>query len=298
MKKIKTILITGSTGFLGSSIMNSLSKKNYKFLYLIRKSSNLSRIKKFNKNERIIIDYEKLELIFKNNKIDYILHCATSYGTKDKNISNIIQSNLSLPLKLLDLAKKYEVKRFINTDTVLKKNISHYTLSKYQFNEWFKKFSKDMFCCNIKIEHFFGPGDDISKFVISLIINILKKNYPIKLTKGIQKRDFIYIEDVVSAILRIIENTEKKFYGLETYEIGTGKSISIKKFSYMIAKLCNKDPHIFKFGALSYRRNEPMDIKINTNKLKKIGWKVKFNLKKSLLKTIKYYKNETIFKNL
>ena len=91
MKKKNTTLITGATGFLGSSIINTLSKQNYIFLYLIRENSNLFRIKKYNKNKKIVIDYKKLEAVFIKNKIDCILHCATSYGLKDKNISNIIQ---------------------------------------------------------------------------------------------------------------------------------------------------------------------------------------------------------------
>ena len=298
MKK-KNILITGSTGFLGSSIINHLSNKNYRFLLLIRKNSNLFRLHDKKIHKKIIIDYEKIESIFKRYKIDYIIHCATSYGTKDKNISNIIQSNLFLPLKLLDLAKKFKVKKFINTDTVLKKNISDYTLSKYQFNEWFKKFSKDMYCCNIKIEHFFGPGDDTSKFVISFITRILNKKFPIHLTKGTQKRDFIYIDDVVSAISLIIKYSKKKKNGLENFEIGTGKSISIKKFVSVTAQLCNVNPNkVIKFGSYKLRKNEPMDIKIDINKLKKIGWKPKCDLKYSLINTIKYYAHKNFFKNL
>ena len=298
MKK-KNILITGSSGFLGSSIINYLSNKDYKFFLLIRKNSNLTRLKRNKNHKYIIIDYERLENIFKKNKIDLIIHCATSYGTKDRNISNIIQSNLFLPLKLLDLAKKFKVKKFVNTDTILKKNISDYTLSKYQFNEWFKKFSKDMYCCNIKIEHFFGPGDDTSKFVISFISKILNKKFPVHLTKGTQKRDFIFIDDVVRAIALIVKHSEKKNLGLENFEIGTGKSITIKNFAKLTARLCNIDSNKFiKFGTLTFRKNEPMDVKININKLKKMGWKPKCNLKSSLKKTINYYRDENIFKTL
>ena len=79
-----------------------------------------------------------------------------------------------MPLRLLFLAKKYGVKAFINTDTILEKNISFYTLSKFQFNEWFEAYSNHLYCCNVKIEHFFGPKDNFTKFVIYLIVNILQ----------------------------------------------------------------------------------------------------------------------------
>lgn len=287
---MKTILITGATGYLGSKIVNYLSKKNIKFIYLVRKKSKLFRLIKFSKNKKKIINYEKLENIFKNNKIDLILHSATSYGIKDKDISNIIHSNLFLPLKLLDLAKKYKIRRFINTDTILKKNISHYTLSKFQFYEWFKEYSDKIHCCNVKIEHFYGPGDDNSKFVINILHKILQKNNKIKLTKGNQKRDFIFINDVVSAIDKIIKFVLKKNKGYSEFQIGTGKSISIKNFVKLLVKICNKKLSILKFGSIPLRKNEPMDIQININKLKKLGWSPQFSLKQGLQETVKFYK--------
>lgn len=282
------ILITGGSGFLGSSIINNLSKKNFNFLYIVRKKSNLSRIQKYKKNKKIIFTDRNIENLFKKKKIDLILHCATNYGTNDTDINNIIQSNLVLPLKLLSLAKKYKIKRFINTDTALNKKISLYTLSKFQFNEWFSEYSKDLYCCNVKIEHFFGPQDNETKFVIFLIKNILNRK-KIKLTKGEQKRDFIYIDDVVNAFEKIILNSFKKSKGKETFEIGTGKSFSIKKIANLILKITNRNKKLLDFGAIPYRTNEPMNIKINLKKLKKIGWSPNYDLQQSLIKTIKYY---------
>lgn len=285
------VLITGGSGFLGSSIINYLSKKKFRFFYVVRKKSNLSRIQKYKKNKKIIYEDNKIENLFKKQKIDLILHCATNYGTNDTDINNIIQSNLVLPLKLLSLAKKYKIKRFINTDTVLNKKISLYTLSKFQFYEWFNEYSKDLYCCNVKIEHFFGPKDNETKFVISLIKSILKKK-KIRLTKGEQKRDFIYIKDVVSAFEKIIINSLKIKKGKRTFEIGTGKSYSIKNIVLLILKLTNRDKKIVSFGALPYRKNELMNIKLNIKRLKKIGWKPNFNLQQGLIETINYYKKK------
>ena len=283
------ILITGASGFLGSAIINKLSNNQYRFFYIVRKKSNLSRLKKNNKNKKIIFEEKKIEEIFKKNKIDLIVHCATNYGINDTDISNIIQSNLVLPLKLLSLAKKYNVKRFINTDTILKKNISFYTLSKFQFNEWFNVYSNDLFCCNVKIEHFFGPRDNPTKFIIYLIKNILKRKKT-ELTKGNQKRDFIFIDDVVNAINKIIEYSLTKKKGKEIFEIGSGKPISIKNLGLLIIKLAKRKKNLLNFGALPYRKNEPMNIKVNTRKLKRLGWKPLYSLKESLEKTINYYK--------
>ena len=57
------ILITGASGFLGSAIINKLSNNQYRFFYIVRKKSNLSRLKKNNKNKKIIFEEKKIETI-------------------------------------------------------------------------------------------------------------------------------------------------------------------------------------------------------------------------------------------
>ena len=96
-----------------------------------------------------------------------------------------------MPLKLLELCEKYNVKTFINTDTILPKNISGYTLSKYQFYEWLEKFSEKITCINIKIEHFYGPGDNKSKFVIKNLIDLINKKRILNLQK-VSKKEILY----------------------------------------------------------------------------------------------------------
>ena len=68
---------------------------------------------------------KNLDNIFKINKYDLIIHCATNYGIEEENSSNTIYPNLLLPLQLLNLAKKYSVKSFINTDTIMRYRILH-----------------------------------------------------------------------------------------------------------------------------------------------------------------------------
>ena len=293
MKEKYKIFITGGTGFLGSNIINKLlNQKKYDVHVLCRNSSKFVRINKKNLKKIKIykLEHANLENIFIKKKFDAVIHCATNYGLRQQDISEIIQPNLILPMRLLDLCKNYNVKAFLNTDTILNKNISNYSLSKYHFTEWLKLFSKEFYCTNIKIEHFFGPKDDDTKFVIYIIKSFLNNSPSIQLTKGIQKRDFVYIDDVVSAINKILNYSLTKKGGFETFEIGSGKNISIKNIVLLIKKLCKNKITKTEFGKLNMRKNDALSVSLNLNKIYKLNWKPKYNLNSSLEKTIKYYK--------
>ena len=293
MKEKYKIFITGGTGFLGSNIINKLlNQKKYDVHVLCRNSSKFVRINKKNLKKIKIykLEHANLENIFIKKKFDAVIHCATNYGLRQQDISEIIQPNLILPMRLLDLCKNYNVKAFLNTDTILNKNISNYSLSKYHFTEWLKLFSKEFYCTNIKIEHFFGPKDDDTKFVIYIIKSFLNNSPSIQLTKGIQKRDFVYIDDVVSAINKILNYSLTKKGGFETFEIGSGKNISIKNIVLLIKKLCKNKITKTEFGKLNMRKNDALSVSLNLNKIYKLNWKPKYSLNSSLEKTIKYYK--------
>jgi CDP-paratose synthetase len=294
--KPSKILITGGNGFLGSSLINKISKKNYLLHLLVREKSNLSRLNLNKKIKLFQLQEKNLDNIFKINKYDLIIHCATNYGIEEENSSNTIYPNLLLPLQLLNLAKKYSVKSFINTDTILNKNISSYTLSKNQFVDWLKLFSKFLNCYNVKLEHFYGPKDNNNKFIINNICRLLRYEDKIEFTKGFQKRDFIYISDVVSALEKIIllalKNNKKNlnFFILKTFEIGTGRQISIKSIILLIAKLIGNNKTRLEFGKLPFRKNEIMNVKVDLKNIRKLGWNSKLKLERGLTRTINYYK--------
>ncbi|MFA7653849.1 MAG: NAD-dependent epimerase/dehydratase family protein [Candidatus Magasanikbacteria bacterium] len=284
---IKTVLLTGGTGFLGSNILKRLISDKYNVILLKRSFSNLSRIEKYiNKVLFYNIDRDNLSDIFKQHAVDIVLHCATDYGRKQVSPLQIIEANLILPLRLLELSKENKVFCFINTDTILDKGISHYSLSKQQFNDWLVGYRNSLYCVNVALEHFYGPGDDKTKFVSYIFDCLLNKVDNIDLTPGEQKRDFIYIDDVVDAFMAIINNIPQNTKGFFHYEVGTNNLISIRHLVEMIKELSGNQMTMLNFGVIPYRVNEIMESKSDTAATRFLGWQPKYDIKSGLAKML------------
>jgi nucleoside-diphosphate-sugar epimerase len=280
--------MTGATGFLGSNLLKALLDDNHEILVLKRPTSDLSRIENLlsGVKDLINIDLGSFERIFQMNKVDVILHCATHYGRGDVPPQELIEANLTLPLSILHAAAQYSVKLFVNTDTILDKRVSAYSLSKKQFLEWLQLYSEKLTCATVALEHFYGPGDDRTKFVTHLIQSLLSRVDHLDLTPGRQKRDFIYIDDIVSAFKVIIDASLGQSKGLHSYEVGTGEAIEISEFVKLVKELTDNQSTKLNFGALSYRENEVMDSKVDVSKLRKLGWAPKIPLREGLESTI------------
>jgi CDP-paratose synthetase len=288
----KTILITGGTGFLGSNLLQKLVETNATIIVLKRPQSKLFRLNSIiNKLVFYNINEVSLESIFKIHTIHIVIHCATTYGSQLKNIPELIESNLVLPLSLLELCMTYKKPVFINTDTILDKRISVYSLAKKQFYDWLKLFSLEMPCINVSLEHFYGPLDDRTKFCSKMIMDLLTEVPKIDLTPGLQKRDFIYIDDVVSAFMKIIEYSLQVTNGFYHFEVGTGKNLSIKSFIELLSELTNNKKTKLNFGALNYRPNETMEYQVDLRPIQSLGWQPRYNLIDGLRETIKVEKN-------
>jgi CDP-paratose synthetase len=277
MSALPNILLTGATGFLGSHLLEALLKKGHKVVILKRSTSNTRRIEHFmTQVTSYDVDTQPLELAFEQQRIDVVIHTACHYGRNGAPIHQIVESNLMFGLRILDAGLKFNTDTFINTDTLLQKHLNVYTLSKKQFVEWLQQQSDQIQVVNLKLEHMFGPKDDASKFVPWALSQLKANALEIKLTKGEQERDFIYIEDVVSAYMTVLE----KVPGLvkfNEFDVGTGQLITVKTFLEMLKKVyeANFGTSMTKlnFGAIPYREGEMMTVEVNNQALLALGWK-------------------------
>ena len=108
----------------------------------------------------------------------------------------------------------------------------------------------------------------------------------IPLTEGLQKRDFIHVDDVLDVMMTILEWSTLQTNGYYPFEVGTGVNTSIKNLVVQLATIAGYDIAKLDFGALPLRSNEVMESKVNLSNLRKLKWTSKIDLIHGLKKVI------------
>ncbi|MBW5411068.1 NAD-dependent epimerase/dehydratase family protein, partial [Brachyspira hampsonii] len=220
------ILITGGAGFIGSHITDILIKNNYKVIV----ADNLSTGKKENINHKALFynidikDYNKLENIFSENEIEIVIHLAAQVSVPNsiRNPINDANENIIASLNIIDLSKKYNIKKIISSSSAavyglpkklpIDENhdtnpISYYGLSKLTMEKYIILSELNYVIC--RFSNVYGPRQTPhgEAGVISIFMDNAIKNKDLNIFgDGSQTRDFIYVEDIAFIFLNIVRN--------------------------------------------------------------------------------------------
>jgi len=285
------ILLTGASGFLGSALAKHLQQAGHELALLLRPLSKLDRLygsENLFDISRCVTDDEVFELV-KRSMPDVVIHTACTYGRHGETATQILDTNVRLGLVTLQASlRNGRPVTFINTGTVLKPNLSLYALSKHQFSEWGRSIvlqsAANLRFVNVQLQHMYGPGDDASKFSTHVLRTCQRNEPELDLTAGEQLRDFIYIDDVVSAY-RVLAEQRDQLEAVCDIEVGSGVAPQVRKFVETVHKLTNSSTHL-NFGRLPYRSNEAMVCQANIGRMQALGWAPCFDLSTGLKKTI------------
>lgn len=289
----RNILLTGATGFLGSHLLEGILEQDYSTSIVKRSFSDTWRIAHLmDKLKSYDLDQDAIDKPFQEQQIDIVIHTACNYGRNNESVSQIVETNLMMGLRILDAAKKYGAKTFINTDTFFNKPeypvdyMGEYILSKRHLWEWLLQSKKDIKPINMKLEHIYGPKDNPQKFFPWLILQFFNKTPDIKLSSCTQIRDFIHVKDVVSAYLKVLMKSDE-IAGCTEYSVGTGTEASVKQMIETAKQLFEKQygpiTTILKYGSLPDRGKEIMRSTADIKALKEIGWSPKISLEDGIM---------------
>ena len=301
---MKTILITGCAGFIGSSFIKSIIKKNIKIIGIDDLSSGYIKSLPKNKNFKFIKgDCGNKRILDKiKNKIDIIIHLAgQSSGEKSfYDPINDIDKNLYSTIGLLEFYLKKKSKQFIFASSMsvygsLRKKVSEkdstnpisfYGLSKLSSEKYIKMFSNKKI--NFTILRFFnvyGQGqilNNLKQGMIRIFLTQIFRNNNL-IVKGSLKRfrDFIHIDDVNTILFKVMEN---KNCINEIFNVGYGRKYFISDVVNLIKKESKK-----KFS-IKVKNGTPYDqfgIFSNSKKLfKAINFRARIPLEKGIRKYI------------
>lgn len=302
------VLVTGGAGFIGSHLAEELTKRGQKIVVFDNlrtgRLENLANIEHSFVNADIR-DYDALKAALKDCKYVYHLAALTSVVESMEKIEECIAINLQGTLNVLKAAKEKEVKKVIfassaavygdspelpKNETMRLEPKSPYAITKAD-GEYYSNLYTDFFKVPTVAARFFnafGERQDPNSAYASAIPIFIRKalrNEPIVIYgDGTQTRDFIYVKDIVKALIFLIENS-----CTGVYNIGYGKKIDINSLVNLIKELTGSDS---KIHYLPERAGEIKHSFAAVNKLMKLGFKPDYAIKDGLMKTIEFMRKD------
>ena len=304
---MKKILVTGGAGFIGLNLIKHLYKKKNK-IYVIDLPKKIRKYKK-ELNGCVLIpgNIENKNLFKKiDKKIDTIYHLAAKCSTEvsEKKPLGCIKTNVLGTTNLFEWSIKNRPKKIIYTSSMAvygkitsnaKENynckpISIYGISKLAGEKILSKLeSKYTKVIILRLFNVYGPGQNMENMkqgMLSIYLSQILKHKKVFIKGSLNRfRDFVFIDDVISALTH-------RFKKSNTYNVGFGKPYKVIDVIKILFNLTKNSFNKKKIKFLTKHSGDPWGNFANISKLKKIGWRPKFNLVLGAKETVKSVLNK------
>lgn len=225
----KVILITGINGFVGQSLAKALSNKDYSIIGVDLQNglaSGLTEYSNIHFHKMNMVDESSIGFL-KSYKPDIIIHLAGLLPKSDsmRDQTQLFSANMKGTFHMLEVARVCN-SQFMFSSTGLvygNQNNPYHEDMKYMAGDYYA-FTKSI--AEQQVEYFgrifgieytifrmsvlYGPRQLNSMFIPSLISNLVEGR-DFKMTKGEQLRDFLFIDDCVSAFVAAVEKNVSGF---------------------------------------------------------------------------------------
>lgn len=290
---MKTVFVTGATGFIGRNFTLELIKNGIQVHALTRNSKGLNGLTSTYIN---LYDYEIDEIEELKDSLDgmidvfYHLAWDGANGLK-KSDFDIQLNNIKNTIKCLDFAEKIGCKKFICTGTVAENIIDQipdldtvpatllYGAAKFttfiMTSLRAKSFKLQLIW--VQLSNVYGLGDQTGN-MISYTLNMLHNNNLVEFSSAETYYDFVSVVDVVNALKLIGERKTKQ----NKYFVGSGKPKRLKEYLIEIGEIMNKKDLI----GIGLKSDDGIEYKLSWFSIEKIKNEIGYNPSKSFRDTL------------
>ncbi len=297
---MKRVILTGATGFIGKNTIPELLKNNYEVHALYNNTKPIEE-ENVTYHQIDLLDVTKQESLIRDIKPTHLLHFSWyavpgKYWTSFENLKWVQAS-----LKLLEIFNKYRGERAVFAGTCAEYDWTYgycsegvtptrpstlYGACKNSLQEMLSHFSKQTGFSSAwgRIFFVYGPFEAESKLIPSVINSLLSKQ-PAESTHGRQVRDFLYVRDVASAFVALLNSDVEG-----PVNIASGQPVTLQQIIYTIAnKMRARD--LLRLGAIQVKEEEPPLLVADIRRLsREVGWAPAYSLENGIAETIEWWR--------
>ena len=305
IQKSDKIIITGGAGFLGSFVVDELTRRGFTNLYVPRR-------KDFDLTQE-----RDVERLYDEQKPDVILHLAAEVGGIGANRDNpgrFFYANLAMGMHLIEFARKRGLKKFVQTGTICA--YPKFTPIPFREDELWNGYPEEtnapygiakkallVMCQSYRAQYgldgifilpvnLFGPRDNFHMHSSHVIPALVRKcvearkkgaDHITAWGTGSASREFLYVQDCANGLIEAMLHYESD----QPLNLGSGREITIKDLTELVAGLSG-----FK-GKIVWDPTKPdgqprrcLDV---SRAKETIGWSAKTSLEDGLKKTIEFF---------
>lgn len=301
---MKTVLVTGAGGFIGSSVLRLLGKRPYNIHAVSRKipspdhscsASNLTW------HQVDLFNPEQTENLLNLVQPTHLLHLAWEsepgiYWTSPVNfhwveaslrLIRCFHANGGQRFVAAGSCAEYDWKQGVLSETSPLAFTSAYAACKNITRFLLQTYSEQAGLSFVwgRLFYLYGPWESPARFVPIIIRSLLQQSEAV-CTNGKVHRDYLYVDDAASAFLTLLEAD-----AAGTFNISSGQAISLERLAETIAAML-ETPDLIRYEALRADQNETPLVQGDVSRLRNLGWSPETSLKTGLEHTIAWWKEK------
>ena len=304
MNPDSSVFVAGAQGLVGSAIVRNLEKKNYDKIYWVRR-------KNCDLTNRLQVDQ-----YFEQSKPEYVIIAAAKVGGIHANNTypaEFIYDNLMIQNNLIDAAYKHGVKKLMvlgssciypkfakqpmTEDQLLTSELEPtndaYAIAKIAGLRMARAYRQQYGFNAISLmpTNLYGPGDNFHPENSHVLPAMLRRFHEAKENNvpsvtcwgdGSAKREFLHVDDLAEACYTCMQKYDEDYH----INVGTGEEVSIKELAETCADVVGYE------GVIEWdtsKPNGPPRKLLNVDKIHKVGWKHKIELREGIESAYKWY---------